>query len=105
MGLRVADLAQLELTSGGTRQAISATQLNVEAVVFTCPSTNNAAGVVVGSSSVSSTRFVDKIGPGESRRWGVSVSGQVDSDFFNLADINWDGTTGDKLNVGYIVRE
>ncbi len=104
MGIVLADLAQLTLTSGGTRQAISATALPVESVIITAASTNNAAGVFIGAVTVSSTRFIKKLAPGESWSMAIDVSDQGDSSFIQLSAIYWDGTTGDKINVGYMQR-
>ncbi len=96
------DLAQKTLGTSGVREAVSATQLNVEAVVFSCPSTNTGL-TWVGGSSVSSSRFVKAISPGDSFCMAVNVSDQSDSSFIALDSIYWDAaTTGNKLNVGYL---
>ncbi len=101
--INILDLEQLTLASGGTRQEVSASQLNVEGAIFTAPSTN-LGNVFIGSVSCSSTRYVLILEPGQSKAISVNVSEQSDSSFINLKNIYWDGTTGDKLNVGYMIR-
>jgi hypothetical protein len=97
--MKLNDLAQLTLTSGGTRQALSATEIQVKSVVISALSTNSGS-VYVGGASVSSTRFAKKIAADGT--FSISVEMNRNADYLDLRDIYWDGTTGDKINVGYI---
>ncbi len=98
----IQDIAQLNLTVAGTRQAVSAVALNVESAIFTA-APGNTGYVYIGSANVSSTRFVKALAAGESWSMAVNVSNQADSSFIDLSLVNWDGTTtNNKLNVGYM---
>ena len=96
------DLAELTLTAGGTAQAITteATALDAESFSFYAPSTNSGT-VYIGSASVSSTRFAIKLAPGEKASIST-VPSRADERHIDGEHIYWDGTTGDKLNVGYL---
>ncbi len=96
------DLAQLTLTTGGTRQAITtdAEAKDAESFSFYAPSTNTGT-VYIGSASVSSTRFAIALAPGEKASVSV-MPNQADAKFIDGESVYWDGTTGDKLNVGYL---
>lgn len=102
--MTVTDLDQLSLTSAGTAELISADPLQCESVIFTCPSTNTGA-CYIGSSAVSSTRFVLSIAAGSSASISVSPSAENDTAYIDLGALYWDGaTTGNKLNVGYMAN-
>lgn len=98
------ELAQITLTLGGAAQAITTTILPVEAVFITAASTNSGS-IYIGSSSVSSTRFVKKLAAGGEFSIAVSPSGENDSANIKLQSIYFDGTTGDKINVGYMINQ
>lgn len=103
----VSELAQKSLTLGGTAERVQAeaSALHVEAVFFSCPSTNTSV-VNIGSSSVSTTRFVCSISPGGSFSIAVPPSAQADGAEIKLQDLYWvSATTGDKLNVGYMTNQ
>lgn len=101
--MQLNDLAQLTLTSGGTRQALTSSTIPAEAVIISAPSTNSGV-VYLGSANVSSTRYVATIAAGTSFSISVNPSSENDSSNIELSTIYWDGTTGDKLNVGYLVN-
>lgn len=96
------DLPQLTLTTGGTRQPISTelTALDAESFSFHAPSTNSGT-VFIGSANVSSTRFAIALTPGGKASISTAPN-QADAKFIDGEFVYWDGTTGDKLNVGYL---
>ena len=96
------DLAQLTLTTGGTRQPITTepAAMDAESISFYAPSTNTGT-VFIGSASVSSTRFAIALAPGKSAAVSV-MPNQADQKHVDGEYVYWDGTTGDKLNVGFL---
>lgn len=100
--MRLKDIAQLTLTTGGVRQPISTdeTAFDAESFSFYAPSTNSGA-VYIGSDSVSSTRFAIRLAAGEKASL-ATMPNQADAKYIDGESIYWDGTTGDKLNVGYL---
>lgn len=102
--MRLVTIAQI--TATGSAQAVSATQLNVEAVIFNVESTN-AGALYIGDSNVSSTRFAKKLVAGAEGSWqmAVNVSDQADSSYIALNSIYVLGTASDKVNVAYLIRE
>ena len=101
MATRIAQLSQLTLTSGGTRQALSSTLLIGYSVLITAESTNTGA-VYIGDVAVTSTNGV-RLTAGQSFLINCDALGGGEEKI-DLRDIYWDGTTGDKIRVSYMVR-
>jgi hypothetical protein len=99
------ELAQQSIASAGTPQVLTATKIHAEAVIFSCPSTNTGS-VWIGSSSLSTTRFIYSIPAGGSFQMAVDPTDKNDSAAIKLETLYIDGTTtGNKLNVGYMINQ
>jgi len=103
MASELKQLAQLNLASAGTAQALSASSIEAAVVIFTAK-TGNGGLIYIGDSDVSATEAAIELAAGETYELrGVEVGAGPAS--FNLADIYFDGgTTNDDLHVGYVVR-
>jgi len=103
MALQIKTLAELNLTSAGTAQALSATSILAQ-VVYINAKTTNAGNIYIGDSNVASNRYLVLLDAGESVSIEASEFGT--SGDLDLSEIYFDGgTTNDDIYVGYIQRQ
>lgn len=91
-------IAVATLTAGGTAQKVTATSAAACKAYVCCPS-GNTANIWIGDASVSAT---GKRGLEVVKGTTVAIMND-DNDIFDLSGIYFDGTTGDKASVTYLV--
>lgn len=104
MAIKLFTLAQVTVTTTGTRVQVSTSDLAVTSVVIQAAPANTG-NIYVGDDAVTSTRNSATLEP--SRAWSISAdgSGRAGQEEFVLSDFWVDSaTSGDKVNVSYIKR-
>jgi hypothetical protein len=100
---KLTTLAQINLTSAGTRQAISATPLLSPCVIVSAAHANSG-NIYVGDASVSATRYAAVLAAKSSYTFtGPDINGCTRD--IDLSTIYIDGaTTNDDVQVAYLER-
>lgn len=106
MGIGPVTLAQITVTTAGTRVQVSASKNSCVQVRFEAPAGNTGAGIYIGDSSVSATRYMAYIPKGTGITFSMLNHGaSPNSNEYDLTKFYVDGAAnGDKLNVGYFER-
>jgi hypothetical protein len=103
-GWKLTTLAQINLTSAGTRQAISATPVYSPCVIVTAAH-GNTGNIYVGDSAVASNRYAAVLAAKSS----YVITGPVMGGFEQLIDLSTiyidGGTTNDDVQVAYFEKQ
>lgn len=102
MAIKLFTLADVTVTTAGTRVQITTTETPVSSVVFTAPAANTGV-IYIGDSSVAAARGIE-IAKGTSVTINQDMARSAGEEYV-LSDFYADAATnGDKVKVSYVKR-